>query len=276
MPKTPKISLRATVGSIYGQLITVIINVKHEPRAHDRPVGHQHHRASRVVSYAPYEDPCGCGNMVNYSFTRFLLLRCRIHPPRCAPTTGCSSRAAGAVARVWPRTLDRHRRVRGGQQVRFPPRRVEMGVRYAPAWYQRASSSGDGSPKKPPTSAPVKGMPESERVSRRRVGRCSHDALLSPVQTAPKRCEPRKNARESRKGRSSPPSRWLIPAKVALACSAPYALWTSRCSIRSTPSPSAAGVDALLSPMWRSSTTTPAVLWLLFRYVVILLNEIYQ
>eukprot|EP00966_Prymnesium_polylepis_P316769 7319144-Prymnesium_polylepis.1 len=34
----------------------------------------------------------------------------------------------------------------------------------AASWYHRTSSSADGSPKKPPTSAPVNGMPERASV----------------------------------------------------------------------------------------------------------------
>jgi hypothetical protein len=57
------------------------------------------------------------------------------------------------------------------------------------AWYHRVNSSGPGSPKKPPTSAPAKERPA--RLMDSSMGaaifRCPHSAALSPVHIAPKR-----------------------------------------------------------------------------------------
>jgi hypothetical protein len=53
-------------------------------------------------------------------------------------------------------------------------RRLQPYVKEA-AWYHRTSSSGVGLPKKPPTSAPTKGMPatDSERSIGVETARCA-------------------------------------------------------------------------------------------------------
>ena len=104
------------------------------------------------------------------------------------------------------------------------------------------SSSGSGSPKNPPTSAPEDGRPA--RPSASSIGTetrsWGHEAVLSPVQMGPTVCDPAKNARESTKGRS--PSLPLAalplsarPWEVAAWKRAPKTLCASRCSMKSSP-----------------------------------------
>eukprot|EP01139_Manchomonas_bermudensis_P020276 Amastigsp_a678267_45.p7 type:complete len:100 gc:universal Amastigsp_a678267_45:2015-1716(-) len=88
----------------------------------------------------------------------------------------------------------------------------------AAAWCHRASSVGEGSPKNPPTSAPMKGMPAIECASSigMDAARCDHCAALSPVHTAAVRCEPAKKARVKTKDRRPGVSRARSASAVAL------------------------------------------------------------
>jgi len=58
-------------------------------------------------------------------------------------------------------------------------------------WNHRVSSSSSGLPKNPPTSAPTNGMPATpmDKIIGTEIFKCDHSALLSPVHTAPSRCE---------------------------------------------------------------------------------------
>jgi hypothetical protein len=75
-------------------------------------------------------------------------------------------------------------------------------------------------PKKPPTSAPANVIPAIPLVSSigKLPARWSHVPRLSPVQTAPHRCEPEKKDRERTKGRLAGVSRSIKPRAVSRCC----------------------------------------------------------
>ena len=77
-------------------------------------------------------------------------------------------------------------------------------AQYIPSWYHLVINSASGSPKKPPTSAPLQVRPEipSAKVMGIDFRKWCQSAALSPVQTGPMRCVPAKNALLKTSGRS--------------------------------------------------------------------------